>query len=215
MDRIPTDVSVETIRPVWPKIWKLRTPIALSAEEWEDWTNNAKSAFPVRYWLRDVTNWIEWLPRRADRIWWQLRHRTTDRFHVVKLDIEPGYYDCDERILQSVFHLFNEFMEQQEDGHVDWESDYHSEEWSEMNEIWEWWKQREGREERFDEENPHPELPEKWGFLSVCNSRYEDEAVMKQWKEVSELYRHQEATWDQEDEDMLIRIMKIRRRLWD
>ena len=209
-------ISKETIQPKGRKIWELRTHGAYDAEGWQDWSTLAKKEFPVRYWLdRTCFPWFRHQASRFDRIKWWVCHRTIDRYHVVDTGLEPGYYDCDYRILHSVFSLFNEFMEVQQDGHVDWESEFHSKEWGEMNEVWDWWKARSTREELFEKEHPHPVLPDDWGFMSVVNRRYDEEALMIEWKRISDLHRAQEIVWDQEDEDMLIRVMKLRLRLWD
>jgi hypothetical protein len=212
---VEPEISVETIRP---KFWTLRSPAALSAEGWDEWNDTAKKAFPFRYFIQhNVSIWfhVKWM--RINDIWWAIKYRTTNRNHVLNLvELGPGYYDADTKIIFSVFHIFNKFMQHQIDnGIVDWESEFHIGEWTEMNEIWEWWKQRNTREERFNKENPHPELPDEWGFLSIVKDQYREEPVMLEWKRVSKLHGKQEVIWDQEDEDMLIRVMKIRKRLWD
>ncbi len=210
-------VTIDTIRP---KFWSLRKPFALSAEGWQDWNEIARNNFPIRYWIQEkVSLWfrVKWM-RIKDVKWWFLhRFHPKHRYNVVDTGLPPGYYDVDTLMLHSVFNLFHEFMKRQHSPncHVDWTCDEHIEEWTEMNEIWEWWKQRDTREERFEQEHPHPDLPEEWGFLSVCNRRYDEHPIMIEWKKVSRMHTEQEVNWNREDEEMLIRVMKLRLRLWD
>lgn len=40
-----------------------------------------------------------------------IAHRTYDKYHIVKTDLQPGYYDIDTRILHSNFTLLTDFVE--------------------------------------------------------------------------------------------------------
>jgi len=56
--------------------------------------------FPIymlKTYLKDIERWIA--------------HRTYDKYHVVKTDLKPGYYDIDTRILHSNFTLLVDFVE--------------------------------------------------------------------------------------------------------
>lgn len=43
-------------------------------------------------------------------IWW-LRYRTTEKYHVVKTGLKPGYYDTDHIMIHACFNLLKEFVE--------------------------------------------------------------------------------------------------------
>lgn len=210
------DVSIDAIRPKW---WKLRKPDFASIDVWHEWKENAKKAFPFRYWIQeDLSLWFSIKLKRIEDAWWWIRYRTTDRNHVIKLKLDgPGYYDARTLILYSAFEIFDKFMQFQhsDECHTAWDSEYHAAEWKEMNEIWEWWKQRETREERFEQEHPYPELPDEWGFMAPFRNKYREEPIVKQWGEVADLHNKQEVAWDKEDEEMLIRLSKIRLHLWN
>jgi hypothetical protein len=45
-----------------------------------------------------------------DMLMW-IRYRTTDKHHIVKLGLNPGYHDTDEKILYAIFSIINDFVE--------------------------------------------------------------------------------------------------------
>ena len=54
------------------------------------------------------------LPRVPNRMYWWIRHRTTNRYHVLKYrNLTPGWHDVDTRILHACFDLFCDFVEQE------------------------------------------------------------------------------------------------------
>ena len=55
---------------------------------------------PVRRAMQQIQNGIYWI-----------RHRTTDRYHIVKLDMKPHYCDVDERMFLACFSLLGDFVE--------------------------------------------------------------------------------------------------------
>lgn len=210
---IEPEVTVESIRP---KFWMLRRPIAASSDTWDDWEKLAKQHFPVRHWIQeDLAFWISFQWRKVSNALWWVRYRTTDRNHIFKFDsLEPGYYDTRELILHASFDMFSRFMKFQhsDDAIVDWTGEFHIEEWTEMNEIWEWWKARDGREERWEKENPSPNVP---GGLSILSKRTENEPIMIEYRDWLKRYSEKDVALEKEDEEMLIRLAKVRTALWD
>jgi hypothetical protein len=54
-------------------------------------------------------------PIRAAKYW--VRHRTIDKYHVVKTDLEPNYYDVDTRMLHAVMALVCVYVEDEQGGY--------------------------------------------------------------------------------------------------
>jgi hypothetical protein len=56
--------------------------------------------------IRLLWNAITWY---IDEWYWWIRHRTIDKYHIIKLDLKPGYYDCDVRIFAALETLFLDY----------------------------------------------------------------------------------------------------------
>lgn len=48
---------------------------------------------------------------KAEALWWGLRHRTIDKYHVIPTGLKPGYYDKDIQMLHANFQLLVNFVE--------------------------------------------------------------------------------------------------------
>ena len=46
-----------------------------------------------------------------DNVKYWIKYRTTDKYHVVKTGLKPGYYECDTRILHVNFNMLKDFVE--------------------------------------------------------------------------------------------------------
>lgn len=73
-----------------------------------------KANFPVRYFLSEtLPSFLAFVKNRyieKPRTW--IKYRTTRRFHVLKMrTLEPGYYDTDTRMLHAVFQLLVDYVE--------------------------------------------------------------------------------------------------------
>lgn len=129
-----------------------------------------------------------WL-RRTREFVWKIIHRVhpKHRYHVVKTGLKPGYYDPDVRILYSNMNLMKEFVEITKDT-VDWDSDEgHQHAWNELQDIYKWWEGYEELLESRDKALNSPNYEEYFDF----ENRVHDE-----------------------EQKMLIRLMKIRRYMW-
>ena len=49
------------------------------------------------------------------KIWW-VRHRTINRYHVIKTGLEPNYYDIDTLMVHGLFSLLCRFVEDEHEG---------------------------------------------------------------------------------------------------
>jgi len=91
-------------------------PFALPWHEWDEWEAKMRTERPVAYWLNetvprffaDMYNFIT-KPFNDLRYW--IRCRVFDRYHVINTGLEPGYADCDTRLLHGMFNLLVDFVE--------------------------------------------------------------------------------------------------------
>lgn len=123
--------------------------------EWEDLgTLLAESEVRRAAWPWYVKVW-KWL-RRKDPIWW-IRHRTTDRYNVVRTGLPPGYYDKDIQMIHACFSLLVDFVESECDGVANLKRQmryggHHGEMATECLALYWWWTEIRPRrgEEDFD-----------------------------------------------------------------
>lgn len=158
-------------------------------------------------------------------IWWKIRYRTTDRNHMVPTGLKPGYWDSDSLMLHAAFSLLVRYVEIEKPfDHFDWDrDDEHRRLGREIRQLYHWWTElranrRDPLDDLSDEERPKP--MEGWKRHLEGGTYWDD--TCNQWqaetyprynrllKESADL----EMSWDQEDEDMLVRLVKIRRFLW-
>jgi hypothetical protein len=89
-------------------------PLALEWDAWEKWHDDAKQSHPCRYWLaenllRNIQNIVSWPLDAIHTIRVYTRNRFIDKTHYLKTGLKAGtYYDLDERIL---YGLFNELVD--------------------------------------------------------------------------------------------------------
>lgn len=209
---------------------------AATIEEWQDWDEKMEREYPIRFKLANAAHWVEmhcWgLPkaRFRDAKWWVLhRIHPKHRNHIIKIHtLKPGYHDARDRIFYGAFDVFEVFMKNILDGNSHHLWDYSEEEvcdhmtqeyidtqqarWVEMNEIYDYWIARKTREDVLPD---FPTIPDEWGMLAVCNSKYDDEPLMESWREIADYHRQAEAVWEEEDQEMFHRLVDIRECLWD
>ena len=213
-----------------------------TVKEFRDWELQLKKEYPVRYAIGEAINLCgrpartaKWNLRNA--YWWvQYRVNPKHKYTTIKLKrLDPGYYDEDSLLFYAMFEIFENFMKRQlTNPQVIWEYDEdcfpkwqveedlegiqkeiasHNADWKEMNEIYNWWVNvYPKREETLPE---YPELPKEWGTLSVINEDFDGKKQMKKWKGVNAAHFKAEEDWRKEDQEMMIRLVKIHSLLWD
>lgn len=125
------------------KIRGYERPYSLSLDGWDEWEEKTKKKYPIRYLLFETLTFKlrYFINRIIDVKWWFLhRFHPKYRYHVIKTDLKPRYYDTDTRILYNCFKLLNDFIEHEADS-IDWKgsSDEHFEAYCTMKELWYWW----------------------------------------------------------------------------
>lgn len=191
-------------------------PTALPYGEWRIWHKNHKAKYPIRYFL------FETIPDFFDDIYryWRneikypllYRYHPRYKFHIIKTQLSPGYYDPDIRMMESMFALLCEFVEYMEETNaVDWDSDEpHQKAWNEMKILYNWWHKRKTREEDFDKKVPYP----KTKFEDVLDPDKQEQVEVKTWNEIAVLHNKQDEIWVEEDSEMMKRLIDIRQFLW-
>ena len=79
----------------------------------------------IRRWWKSYRNQIRWdgyikplfedfFPgyNKLNRLYWAIRHRTTDVFHKIDTGLTPGYYDADSRMVHGMFSLLCEYIDE-------------------------------------------------------------------------------------------------------
>lgn len=160
-------------------------------------------------------------------LWWGVLHRTTKRFNIVKLNrLSPDYYDVDLRMLHANFQLLQDFVEKEKPfDQINWESDeQHSHVAKEIKSLYCWWTgEYPARKLCVDSLKPdeRPHGLELWsqdssGAGMAFGSR---EAKLLQlsypkYEAAVQLDQELEEQWMLEEEENLVRLMRIRRYLW-
>ncbi|MFI4955659.1 MAG: hypothetical protein ACHQAX_00425 [Gammaproteobacteria bacterium] len=87
-------------------------PDSATLEDWEKFGIQFKAEAPIRYYLNRIVDLFEYrvINKIKDAKWW-IRHRTTEKYHLVDTGLSPGYYDADTRMLHSVFSILKDFVE--------------------------------------------------------------------------------------------------------
>lgn len=200
--------------------WRIVTPFALGLGAWDNWRDQLQARFPRRTFVQVTLPrwWKKFAGYKIKRILhdlkWEFIHRYVERhqYNVLRpKTLEPGYYDPDTRILHACMEDLRNFYERGAP-QVVWEEDsHHQHAYKEMTDIYTWWTQEyPTREEKWEEANPSPDVDWKRKF----SNKHETDSDVVEWRRVAKLRHEIETKWAQDEEDMLIRLMKIRRSLW-
>jgi len=216
-------------------------PFALEWRDWDEWHKNAKKKHPYRYWiadevLRKLQDFVNLPMDIYHTIEIYIRNRFIDKVHYLRTDLIPGeYYDLDTRILHALFTELTDLVEVEYAGmqrysekennyvfnkgrcplagldYLNWagqlkydentgfdpEDEYYNKPTHQAEaalttlELYNWWKNRDNRpdsHEMFTKEKDGPMY-----FLKIDDM---------------------EQKYEQEDTDMLIKLIKIRGSLW-
>ena len=209
--------------------------VARSMEDWDSFKEYHKKHNPIRYFLHhEFEPMFVWpITHRVKRVTDWIKYRTYKRYHIVDTGLEPGYYDTDTKMLHACFNMLKEFVEVEKAYHWNWmgandlnlkgkdagiahlawemtipenESRDQAKNAREIYELYEWWTiERPNRQDPWDlvDDTKREELNKD----SRIDSR----------EKYNELYgEHDKLLKQHEDEDdeMFIRLIKIRKALW-
>jgi len=145
-----------------------------------------------------------------------LRNRFIRKHHLINTTLEKGkWWDTDTRLLYGTMQLLVEFIEKEKPfEYINWDSDdLHKNAAKEMNAIYAWWKDYPRKVEEQDKALStwsDAKFKDKSKDILECINSPDTEEDKKNWKLINEL----EEKLLNEEEDMMIRLIKIRRFLW-
>lgn len=181
-----------------------------------------------------------WLRSNIRDAYWWVMHRVSPRhrYHVIRTGLKPGYYDTDTQILHGCMNLLVEFVEREHEGEVklqEWintlidpnqPDDYGSKdamirqgtELQEVLTIYRWWKYQ------WPDDYKHSDVlldlvygngnyfsrepTEEGNFKLVEKPQTPEQLFNRDWHDAFE------EKIDREEQEMLIRLMKVRCGLW-
>lgn len=168
------------------------------------WDDLCRRWYDVRLWARAKVPGLA----KLEQVKYWIRAHTYNRYHVInisKIDGKRGYrwgwLDADNRMLLACMKVFCDFYEKEYPGQVLWEPTVERE----FEQIYDWWKH--GRFEVRDycatlfTEGQVPD-PDHW-----TGSRWKSEEAHKAWHDAFDAE-------EKRPQEMLLRLMAIRQRLW-
>jgi len=227
LEDIPTN-RVRAILMRFKKFIGIPYPYALSLDGWDDWKTATQLKMPIRWWLFETVpdfinkSFMYKVKFTLTDLKWGFIHRyiRKHQYNIIRPStLPPAYYDARDLILHANMHVLANFLEhEKESGIVDWGATEETQHvWSEANAIYEWWINKyPNRDEELDKKYPLPkedndEKPMLWMFYS----KYENTPEAVEYKALLTKRSEEELVWEQEEEEMLIRLMKIRLSLWN
>ena len=209
-------------------LFKFDKPIALTLDEWDEWDAKTKKKYPIKWFFLEtipgfINKHIIWKYDHIifQKLYWGFIYRFVPKhqYHIIRPStLEPGYHNEYDLILHSSFHILVEFMEfEQEHGCINWQATKeHSEFWDEANRLIYWWKHiRTVRSDWMDRDYPFPDGPKGSDNVWVLRDKYQDTIEYKNWSKIADIQRKMEEQFEKDDENYLIRLMKIRMFLWN
>lgn len=201
--------------------WRENAPMALPLGGWKKWKDEMAEKYPVRFFFfnivpNSVSDFFRYnVTKPLHDVKWAILHRfhPKHQYNILKpRSLKPGYYDSDTRILHACMDELSEFVEWNErNDWIDWGGDdKHKIAWTEMKTIYRWWnKDRAKMEEEADRaiRKWHDVYTKEGGFDRTKN-------LSKRANRLSDEHQRLEDLIVATDEDMLVRLMKIRRFLW-
>lgn len=170
-------------------------------------------------WMEENIIWTVEMAWRDLRSWFRYRLIPRHRYHIIRTGLRPGYYDIDYRILHGMFSLLVDYVEKEKCfERIDWDwAEDQREVFKEIRELYHWWK-----EERPSRKDPLDEIPDDFEWVHFTDE-IDEESGFKRVKiddppiEIKDILKRKheaDERWMDEDDNNLIRLVKIRRYLW-
>lgn len=190
---------------------------------WEDWDEYVKEHYPVRYFLAEtLADFIKYniwwkVSKPVGKFWYWLKCHTLPsyRFHFLDMrqpDWRYGWRDVPEKMLCAIFNLLGEYLNKEgvhdltqwysrDDINKDPGMKQQQDAIDEARMIYRWWTIGRGEEQKAIQDMLHkwhdakkgkdPQQSEYWGALKLMEEGFETKT-----------------------DEMIARVMKIRRTLW-
>lgn len=192
---------------------------------WDDWEEKVKVMYPVRYFLvEELVPWfnLQWRKYVTDPIYWFKCHfMKSHKYHILSLRqpankefgfpaYKYGWIDSDTKMTYALFNILNiyvkdemphQYCPSEEEVIAEPHLQHQRNAWLETKAIHYWWNV-----ERLRQQKAHDELLHRWS-----EARKVDAPETQQlWDEMKET----EKALEDKEEEMIIRLIKIRRSLW-
>jgi hypothetical protein len=192
---------------------------------WDDWEEKVKEMMPVRYFLvEELVPWfkLQWRKYVTDPVYWLKCHfLKSHRYHMLDLRqpankefgfpaYKYGWIDSDTKISYALLNILNTFVKDEmphkycpseEEVIAEPHMQHQRSAWLETKAIHYWWNV-----ERLRQQKTHDELLHKWSEAHKVNAP----ETQQLWDEMKKA----EQALEDKEEEMLIRMIKIRRSLW-
>jgi hypothetical protein len=192
-----------------------KKPYALEINKWEEWEKEQKNKRPLRFWLSDtflrhLQNFVYFPIDLYSSIKSYIRNRFFDKIHYLKTGLTPGvWYDFDHRLLHGIFNELVDFVEIEL---------AHLGKWDETKKY----NFKKGRciEASYDYFKWASELKENGELTSQAQAAIKIKKIYEWWKyerpSKIDFFDSIEEEMKQEEEDtqMLIEIINLRKHLW-
>ena len=203
----------------------------MTLEGFDEWDKENQSKNPVRFFFQetvpekvsDVYDYFIGDP--FDKLRWGITYRLFKKhqYHIIRpRTLKPNYCDQDTRIFHAVMECFVGYYENNMDEIFAIEyppEDEMSKVYIEMIEIYDWcilkYPERETVKVDGTKLPQLPKLPEEWGDLAMLRSEYDEEPIMKQFVVIAKEHSENKADWYDKENEILKRIIEIRKYLWD
>lgn len=223
------------------KLFKLPSPVdlgwseynALEDEEfsdepkgktWQDWHRTVKQMHPIKYWIAETFgDWLRysvWFPLKHPfekfHYWFVSHFVPSRRYHMLDLRQEGGYQygwqDVPEKMLYAMFNLLGEYLNKEKPHDLtQWytreqiEADpgmkMQQDALEEAQAIYHWWTVE--RKQEFEAES---KLTHDWVEARKAKNPNKEEL----WKALQKM----KADLENKEDEMIARLMKIRKSLW-
>jgi hypothetical protein len=194
---------------------------------WEDWHEEVKALHPIKYWIAetagDFLRYKVWFPLKRPveklRYWFVSHVIPSRRYHMLDLRQPNGYrygwQDVPEKMLYAMFNLLGEYLKEEpydlttnytiEQINADAGMKHQHEQLQEAKAIHHWWTVT-----RHEEERVHQDLLHRWCELRKIKEKRDSGEADK----VFEVMKNDEEDQEKKLDEMIARLMKIRRSLW-
>lgn len=170
---------------------------------WEKWKSKIKKVCPIQFWFRhDLLGYTFDFERNIFdpiRYWWitEVKDRINP-YNVLKIrTMKRTYSDDREKLIHANFEILSQFVEAYPQDMVNYNSDeYWSNFWKEAMELYVWWITKEKREKVYQKR---------------LDDIYETRNTDKEW---AIKFGDVEEEMENDIDDHLIRLIKIRRGMW-
>lgn len=179
-------------------------------------------------WIKRIRRWIEgWhcFPFRhiSKALYW-LRTHTYNRYHMLDMRNKVngyawGWHDRSELILFANMALLRDFIEKEKafECHVNWdEEEHHIAAKKEMLTIYDWWTKGRAAEHKKEDELLEAAYPNPFEFEPIPGSsmlRLKNDET-PELRKLRDQCREMEDALEEKDEEMMIRLIKVRGYMW-